>query len=320
MEPDSTAKPDQTDLAALRATTGFRALAWLGGEFPRFNLGPGQAYSGLPPDEITQTVFAEMALLIFILGRRTRLTKERNYLNCLDHLERMYAQPRFHGFVRLADHPLALTAHVLICLALSSQKRRVPLEPPELEQAAGIIRQNIGQVEGDRLLEVRYILDQAGLPHGLPDYQALLEPEKLGMASAPAGMAGEPQIYEATHLVFYLTDYGRRVPAFITDSAQEQIKAHLCALLETMLAARHWDLTAELLLCLSCLGGESLPQFEAGWQALARAQDPSGAISQGPGGKPAALPAPGRAARGQFLRLYHRSLVTALAAFAGQPH
>ena len=300
MKTDRTAKPPKTDLALLREEAGFRALAWLGREFPGFNLGPGKGSSSVPPDEITQTVFAEMALMVFILGRRSHLTTDRNYLNCLDHLERMYAQPRFHSFVRLVDHPLALAAHVLICMTLGSQKRRIPLEPLEMEHVARTIRRYIDQVEGDRLMEVRYILDQAGLPHALPDYQALLEPEKLGVAAAPYRIAGDTQIYETTHLVFYLTDYGRRLPAFITDSTQQQIKAYLCALLEAMLMARHWDLTAELLLCLSCLGGESLPQFEAGWRALARAQDPSGAIAQRPGGKQAELPVPGQATRGQF--------------------
>lgn len=299
------------DIAALRERVGERALTWLLQALPHFD--PFNA--GPLPDEAAQTVLAEFALLVLLLRRHRagRFARDNRLECCLDCIADAYAQPAFHEYV-FRGHRQAFIGHLLVWAAL--HERPLPISRQQLQ---GLISAgNVTTVERTpyRTMELVYTLDLCGLRHQLPALETLF----------PASFAGQrfnivevrsSDIYALTHAVFYLTDYGARRPAVLAGEAEARLVRAVELLLGMMVHERHWDLVAELLLTMQCLGVHDGALFGAAWRTFAEAQGEGGDIAESPGLPATEPPLVSADPQQRFLALYHRSLTAALAAYLG---
>ncbi|MFF8289426.1 DUF6895 family protein [Streptomyces sp. NPDC016309] len=114
--------------------------------------------------------------------------------------------------------------------------------------------------------------------------------------------------YTLTHVVYHLTDWGHDVRGVPADVAA-YLDTWLPAWLDSCVETQHWDLCGELLAVAASLPGPPAPEAtEDAWRALARAQRPTGEITEvgrGPHGEE--VPA-------VFVNCYHSTLVAAFAA------
>ncbi|WP_269857026.1 DUF6895 family protein [Streptomyces sp. RPT161] len=191
-------------------------------------------------------------------------------------------------------------------------------------------------------LEIYAVFAQGGLRH--PEFEALartlsatrawtaleLEPTRvlavheaqrvLGIAPRPdvvesamgrTWLGGRPEPwafevrsgYALTHYVFHVTGWGE-APGRLPGDVSAYLDRWLPAWLDCCLEEEQWDLAGELLAVAASL--PQAPTLEEAWQALALAQEPSGA-----------LPEVGDASAmaGDYFRLrYHSTLVAAFAA------
>jgi hypothetical protein len=137
------------------------------------------------------------------------------------------------------------------------------------------------QLSPRRIIELSYFLDYGGFSHNLPKLPELF---RLSFLAAPlkAVEAEQEDLYAATHILFYVTDFGRVRPSFLDEGASAQIIDFLVISMRRAIRAHHWDLVAELLFSLQCLGCRNAHEINIGWRALVRAQDNCGAILEGP--------------------------------------
>lgn len=172
---------------------------------------------------------------------------------------------------------------------LAEDRRRHPLLLPRNAQG---------------VLELRYALDLARLPHDLPSAADLY---------ADFALAGSPDLtriddldaYAITHVIFYLTDMGAH------PLRSEELTECVAGLLALSVARRDWDLTAEFLLCWKALGRPPTKLTSFAWRCIGRHQREDGAVL-GPRYDPAS---PHRDLREyRFATCYHTTLVTAMAA------
>lgn len=166
--------------------------------------------------------------------------------------------------------------------------------------------------EEDHLrLESRYYADLAGLRHDYESYRQLYERSILVRAPRAEELEIE-QAYQLTHTMFHLFDYGDRQ----LDLSADEL-ADVRRLVEEMachfMAVQHWDLVAECLICLSCLGVDPARTVvgAAAVASLHAVQLPGGAL---PGRSPEQQAGPSATPIEFFEAAFHTTLVTAMAA------
>lgn len=166
-----------------------------------------------------------------------------------------------------------------------------------------------------RMLDLRHLLDTAGLQHQLPSYAKVYRDTTLAKGINPIA-ATNHNAYSITHTLFYVTDWGAR-PAFtiIPRSHRKRAAGLVEQMLGMALRRNDWDLAAEFLLSWYCLGVTDAPLYNLGWQALVDAQWTNG-VMPGPSYNPqrAAEHDEETAASYVFDTCCHTTLV---AAFAG---
>jgi len=96
----------------------------------------------------------------------------------------------------------------------------------------------------------------------------------------PPGGIALPQQYELTHFVFVPTFYGYAPYAdgHFDDAELAYLEATIPALLAAGVAAGEWDITSELISCMTYLGMTDDPALTAGVAALLDAQNPDGSF------------------------------------------
>lgn len=158
-------------------------------------------------------------------------------------------------------------------------------------------------------LQTRYFADKAGVEHEIEPYEELIEQSIL--VKLPAGPVTIQQAYSITHASFFLSDYSRKSPGL--DPGRLARAVQLADRMLNYCAGRDmWDLSAELVITLSCLGVDPVSSYSgaAAIRCLARAQLPSGAIPGRSAGQQADEPT--SPADFFFGRAYHTTLMTAL--------
>ncbi len=298
----------------MRDTVGARALSWLDREYARFDVFQGPAADH--PNEPHQTAVCELALGLLVLNRDHCRWRDDRVTRLTDYLDRVYRHPSFHTYV-FNGHPLAFTGHLITWLAVEAPKGQTPISHERMQELADTDRIACAPRSPFRTMELRYFLDWGGFRHSLPDYPVLFEQTCLAALEPPPSSFTLEDVYEATHVILYLTDFGLRPPAFIDTAGLRRIVDFLLTCLEMLVELHHWDLVAEVLLSLQCLGVDAATEVERGWRALSEAQDSTGAILEGPSGE-RLQPAGEFLAPSEFLALYHRSLVALLASYVGR--
>ena len=175
-------------------------------------------------------------------------------------------------------------------------------------------------------IELRYFVDRGGFaaPGPLPGLGPLYR-ESIAARGPDVLQLTDSETYALTHVLFYATDFGRRgLPC--RGGAVTPVREAVRVLTGVHLARGSLDLLAELLLCDTVLG-EGTAQAppgprhgsgtlrRAGWNALAAAQRPDGAVP-GPVHRPGILAglAGDKATAYLFGTCYHTTLASALAA------
>ncbi len=285
--------------SALARAVRQKALDWLAThrlDFGRFL--PGQI-----PSEPAQTAISELALFLWVMQRDRHDSRSETALALLGKaLRDIYGHAALRAFVETGP-PQAAIGHVFIWLAVRSRGGET-LMPRERLIEILATRNVIGTPRPPvRFAELRLALDAIGMPHDLPDWHEFGAVSRLGELLSSSA---RPDLYEATHWIFYLSDFGRRPLECAAELSE------LCArrVLERAVA-RDWDLVAEFILAGYCLTGSTWRvEVEAGWQALSGAQTLAGDFAN-----PAVLAAsPGQS---RFMRQYHKCLVVAWAGLAG---
>jgi len=249
-----------------------RASGWLRRRLGNFDL-PREQESWC---EARRTALAELALVCLVLRRLPSAAAEYGWLiepaTCL--LADAFRRKEVHSF--LVEGPVAAFAgHLLMWAALPQEIAESVVTRSELERL--LEARNVTRVERTpmRLLELRYLLELAGLRHHLGSWRELYR--RTLAATRPVTASLEPSdIYAITHTVFYVTDFGRRPERALSRSERLRLIRITDELQERMIRARHWDLVAELVLTRRCLAGGATLADHAAWEALARAQAEEG--------------------------------------------
>ena len=249
-----------------------RASGWLRRRLGNFDL-PREQESWC---EARRTALAELALVCLVLRRLPSAASRYGWL--IEPATRLligaFRRKEVHSF--LAEGPVgAFAGHLLIWLALPRQTAENVVSRPELEALLEL--RNVTRVERTpmRALELRYLLDLAGLQHDLGSWRELYR--RTLAATRPVTASLEPSdIYSITHTVFYVTDFGRAPARALSRAERLRLIRMTEPLQERMIQARHWDLVAELILTRSCLAGGETRADHVAWEALARAQAEEG--------------------------------------------
>jgi hypothetical protein len=300
--------------SSIRDTVGTLALGWLEREFSRLDVFRDLVANH--PDEARQTAVCEAALAILVLDREGRISGDGHGGRLADYVLRVYQRPAFHTYV-FDGHPLAFTGHLIAWLVANTLSDSDSISREQMQGLIDTDRFRLAERPAFRAIELRYFLDWGSFRHALPEYHSLFEETWLAGVKPCPSEATVDDVYAATHTVFYVTDFGRRLPAFLGITRTDAIRARLRQCLDLLVESRHWDLVAEVLLSLQCLGAGDTVEGEQAWQALHDAQDPTGAFFEGPSGE-RLEPIGSELEPSEFLVLYHRALTVVLAAFVGR--
>ena len=167
-------------------------------------------------------------------------------------------------------------------------------------------------------IELRYFLDRGGFaaPASLPDLDTLHQ-QSIAALHPDVLQLTESETYALTHVLFYVTDFGLHRRLLGGREEQARLRETVRILLGVHLARGSLDLLAELLLCDTALddGRGTAPVASAGWNALASAQRPDGAVPS-PVHRPEVVTglADEKAAAYVFGTCYHTTQAAALAA------
>jgi hypothetical protein len=257
---------------------------------------------------------AELAILILSATRSIEPVEERFVSRWLDLLQSTYENPTYQQ--RPFREPETLVSHAVVAAALESAGREPSFHRESVERLVRVSTLTAPALPPHRLMELRHALDLARIRHALPSYRTLF------LNSLPAHRVNPiclstPETYIFTHVIFYAADLGHRRPMGFSARDRARIAKLVEQLLGMNIVSGNWDLTAELILSVGCLGSSS-PFVEEGWECIGAAQRPDGAVP-GPRAQArptdeatSALPQPDS----DVATCYHTTLVSCLAALA----
>lgn len=170
-------------------------------------------------------------------------------------------------------------------------------------------------------VELSYLLSVGGFAADVPGFEQLLGPHAYATAD-PLRLL-EPDGYAITHVLLYASDLGaRELP--LDPVARDRLHDLLLTLLGIQLADAQLDLSSELLHCIRVVAPVDRSRAEEplvtlGWQRLATAQLPSGAVPGPPYSAEIAAQRSADELDGYLFRAcYHTTIVAAMAALAGE--
>jgi uncharacterized protein DUF6895 len=166
-----------------------------------------------------------------------------------------------------------------------------------------------------------HLLWKAGLMRRQPDWSRALVRWLSAWGDHPG--AWDHNAYRITHAAFYISDLGNQAPP-VALADRDRLSDRARRLLVRSVAQRRWDLTGELLIALTCLGGEDSTHPQAtrafcGSRPRVLSAGSGQTDGAGHGAEPAENPDEA------FRRRYHTTIVAVLhcataARFAGGRH
>jgi hypothetical protein len=284
------------------------ALEWLGANLDRFNPIGGQDER---EDAEKHKAFIELSVLIWRLRREPRMAGNAQLERLLDFVAAVFAiEPFRERLVRVDD--LFITYALLYAVLHEAGRIDDSREHRRMQRFVDSSTVQISERSPHRVLEVRQVLDAAGLRHTLPSTRALAARTIL-MHPITLVRATEHDAYSVTHDVFYLSDWGCTPVRGLSASALRRTRRTVDELLGMYIYARHWDLVGELLLAAQFLGDAHSDFYECGRRALVDAQLADGVVP-GPAydADEAAAREESERAEYVFKECYHPTLVAAL--------
>lgn len=286
----------------------YNALYWITNNKTRFN--PLHNNTSIPYPQY-QTALAELALLCYQFHRKNiKVTEIDDYIKLI---EEVYSKPIFYKYPFDVDNR-AFIGHLIIWLALNQRGIKTPVTREEIQKF--IVKSGITSISrhGFRNLELRYYLEKGDFIHDMDDEESLFEKTYLGRSSiVPKSFE---DMYDITHTIFYLTDFGSRQNN-ILKSNQKKIITLVQQMICIVLEEGNWDLLGELVLCCYLTDLQDSIDAEKIFKVLETVQYEEGFI---PGfgfskDKLSVIPYKEYQDEYIFLCCYHPTLVTVMAGF-----
>lgn len=274
----------------------------------------------LPRRRFPASPLLELAVLLRCLARgpfaelATPLTEAG-----MDLAERVSRRPEFRAGLLGADATFPYHAY-LVCVLADSGRDTGSL----LGAVRSVVDANIGDVvSADRptltRMELRYALDLGNVACTLPTLGELYPGSIVATRDTPLFL-GDDEAYAVTHVLLYLSDFGSR-PITLDAAERERVRELVLVMLACYLARGNLDLAGELLLCAEALGAHGRDLVEHGWQSLAAARRPDGAVPSPLYDAETASTVDGdRADAYTFGTCFHTTMVTAMAASERHRH
>ncbi|QLH23608.1 hypothetical protein [Streptomyces sp. Rer75] len=218
---------------------------------------------------------SELAILTLSAQRCSTPVDMAVITRFLDFLESAHHNPAYRE--RPFREPETLVPHLVVAAALEHGGRidgltyRAAVET--LVEASTV---TAPALPPHRMMELRHALDLGRVRHGLPSYLTLYRGTMPARPLNPIYIS-RAEAYVLTHVIFYAADLGHRPAQGISEDERERLGKLVERLLGMYIAARDWDLTAELILSARCLRSPSAFD-DLGWECLASAQRADGAV------------------------------------------
>lgn len=284
------------------------ALQWLVANVDRFSPFDG---GNEREDAEKHKAFIELALLVWRLRREPALADNREQGRLLQFIAAVFAIERFRErLIRVDD--LFVTYALLYAVLQEAGLVDDPHERRRMQRFVDNSTVQVSERSPHRVLEVRHVLDTAGLRHSLSSFDVLASRTVLAQPISLV-RATEHDAYSITHDVFYLSDWGCAPVRGLSDAMLCRTASIVDELLGMYVYARHWDLVGELLLAAQFLDHASSDFYRSGRRALRDVQLEDGAVP-GPAFDAAEADALEEEARRDyaFKECYHPTLVAAL--------
>lgn len=242
------------DDASLLRQPAADAIRWLTQDLPRF----APQNDGTPRGASVKRL-AELALAYIQLESWSKVACRERCAVCAG-LET--ALPRWRRFLieqcempAYAEHVRKVPARgldtLLPYLALRARGYRYEFHEESLRrlEESGLL--DVAERGAYRLLEAKWILWQAGWSVSEPEWRELYLRTSLARRRR-LSYVDTIAAYTATHTVFYITDFGTRVPGYLAHEAAAVTEVLTSSLIHYW-RVHHWDLVAECLLALACV-------------------------------------------------------------------
>ena len=264
-------------VALHRVTDG--ALTWIDTHLNRFD----PIGAGVEPDTAKLKPLVELAVLCTSLLPHGTFREDRRVHRFLQLVRHTYDNAIFRE--RVFRSGSEFIPYTLLATAL--QRGGLARNDDHRQLQYVVDHGNVATTERlpHRTLDLRHVLDGAGLRHRLPSYARLYRDTMLAKGINPIS-ASSFDAYSVTHTLFYLTDWGAEPATAIPASHRPRARWLVEQMLGMTIRRGDWDLAGEFLLSCHCLGITDSPLYAVGWQALDGAQWPDGAMP-GPGYNPA---------------------------------
>jgi hypothetical protein len=280
-----------------------KCLDWLCGSIDEFNLSFDAlgCHFGLK-------VLSEMNLLCS-LYRRKLIDRYDDRINKIISFttEQLGSTSYLDGLVRM---PESLTLYAFIYKSL--YEYGIKLEEFRNAIVTAVHREAVNSRERIPfgMMDLCYALNKANIRHPFPTLRSLYH--KTLLSKEPSILSlNLNDVYDITHIIFYLSDFGFR--KFTEISARQLSKIHwiIASLTGLYLRDQDWDILAELLTCNYCLRSCQYPIYEVAWNNLLNAQRVDGSI---PGLlRSEELEMKSKSWNKNFTQNYHATIVTAIA-------
>ncbi len=284
-------------------------MSWIGKNLSQFDPFKNGELSGL-----CEIPLSELAILTLSAQHCLGTVDPSVVARFLDSLEAANHSPTYRE--RPFREPETMVPHLVVAAALERGGRLDGREfRTSFERLVEVSSVTAPALPPHRMMELHHALDLSGVNHRLPSYQMLY---RRTMAAQPVNpiYVSRAESYVLTHVIFYAADLGHRPAEGISEDEIKRLAKLVRSLLGMYIIACDWDLTAELLLSAQCLRQPT--RFDdLGWEALASAQRPDGAV---PGLRARLredqVTGSGMGAESEAESCYHTTLVSALAGLA----
>jgi hypothetical protein len=288
-------------------------LAWVEGNLARFALGgAGDGADGGPP--AGHKPLAELVLMCALVRRALGPARaaRTDALAAFARAELVRAGCDEH----LARNPHLLLAYATMEVGLRGCGQEIPALRRVVQQVVDGGHATAHERLPYRTMDLAHVLQAGGYRHPFPPVEELYRATLLASCPSPLWLRTQ-EVYQATHTLFYLADYGLSPQRLAGHPDLPRLRGMVESLLGVHLRQRDWDLVAELLMDCCCVGHAPEPLVSAAWQALHDAWRTHGVVPSA-GFDPSARDRmdPEAWERHRFEESYHTALVTILACAA----
>jgi hypothetical protein len=127
-------------------------------------------------------------------------------------------------------------------------------------------------------MDLSYTLGKAHINHNIPTLSKLYWDTLLSRNPHPLFLSTD-DVYDITHVIFYLSDFGFKNIRAIDGHRVAEIQWIISTLVALYLQVRNWDILAELLISCHCLQFYPRPLYEVAWASLLSSQRSDGSFS-----------------------------------------